>query len=242
MCKSVFFSFLCFASLLSFADWTPEFLENVDTSVLTDSNYQQLKSKVLRSLKGTWCSEEKTNLMMDLVLLKKPKMCVEIGAFTGSSVLPIATTLQFLKSGEIYAIDAWSNAIATRYWSDNDPNKAWWAGLDMKFVKQTFKDMVKTWKLKSCCKILQAPSEELIHQMSTIDFLHIDGDYSEVGSLKDVQLYLPKVRSGGYVLFSNLCTMVNGKQPKIKAFLALLEDCEIVCEIEEDNAVLFKKK
>jgi hypothetical protein len=72
--------------------------------------------------------------------------------------------------------------------------------------------------------------------------LHLDGDYSEKGSMQDVELYLPRVKSGGYVLLSNLFTMVKGKAPKMKSFTALFDTCEMVCEIERDNAVLFRKR
>lgn len=59
---------------------------------------------------------------MDVVYTTRPGVCVEIGAFTGSSVLPVAATLKYLGAGKIFAIDAWSNEEAVRYLSPNDPN------------------------------------------------------------------------------------------------------------------------
>lgn len=239
--KPLFCSLLLLTSSLTQADWDPEFIENVDVSVLDNVDYQNLKNQVLKALKGSWCSQEKTNLLMDLVLLEKPEVCVEIGAFSGSSILPVGATLQFLKKGKVYAIDAWSNTVATQYWDDKDPNKAWWASLDMKAVHKSYQALISSWKLKNYCQELAMSSENAIKKLESIDFLHLDGDYSEIGSLNDVQLYLPKVKSGGYILLSNLFVMINGKQPKLASFSALLEDCEIVCEIERDNAILFKK-
>lgn len=239
--RSLSVASLLLCSTPTFADWNPDYLENVDTSVLTNPDYQSIKKSVLKEVEGSWCSQEKAGLMMDLVLLTRPEVCVEIGAWTGSSVLPVARTLRFLKSGKIYAIDAWSNAVATRYWDDNDPNKPWWSTVNMKQIHKTFQNMITSWKLEKYCKEIVLPSEEAVNYVNSIDFLHLDGDYSEKGSMEDVTLYFPKVRSGGYILISHLFTMINGKQPKLKSFVKLLEECEIVCEIERDNAILFRK-
>jgi len=36
-----------------------------------------------------------------------------------------------------------------------------------------------------------------------IDILHIDGNHEEESSCKDVELYLPRVKKGGYVWFDD---------------------------------------
>ncbi len=228
------------------AEWDPVLFLNENPgvqNVLNDPKFSSLKQKVLTTLKDSWCSEEKTQLLMDLVLLTKPKVCVEIGAFTGSSVLPVAATLKHLNRGSVYAVDAWSNAVATRYMTNDDPNKNCWSTINMEAIYKSFNKLIKTWSLKRFCTPIRAPSENAVYQIPNhIDFLHLDGDYSEIGSMRDVRLYLPKVKSGGYILFSNFYTMINREQPKIKAFCLLYEECEIVLSIERDNAILFKKK
>lgn len=241
LAKTLLCSLFLLTSSLTFASWDPEVIEDVEYSSLQEKNYQKLKARVIEALKGSWCSEEKVNLLMDLTLLTKPQVCVEIGACTGSSVLPIATSLQYLKGGKVYAIDAWSNQIATQYWEDTDPNKAWWSTVDMKSIRGAFQNLINTWSLKKQCEEVAKPSDIAISELPEIDFLHLDGDYSEQGALKDVKLYLPKVKSGGYILLSNLFIMINGKQPKAKSFSALIDDCEFICEIERDNAILFRK-
>lgn len=224
------------------AEWNPEYcLMDDDITVLQESRFMDVKTRVCAALQNSWCSSEKAQLLMDLTMVTQPKVCVEIGAFVGSSVLPVAATLQLINAGKVYAVDAWSNSVACRYLEDNDPNKAWWSTVDMTAVHGMFDHMVQQWALENVCVVMQNPSVEAINLLDEIDFLHIDGDYSPKGSMEDVTAYIPKVKSGGYILFSNLYTMVNGKQPRLKAFCKLFDSCEMVCSIERDNAVLFRK-
>lgn len=245
VCKALIaISMLSTSTNLS-ADWTPhDYLVDLDDSdfqSLSDGEFESLKAKVSDALKGSWCSQEKVNLLMDLVCLTRPQICVEIGAFTGSSVLPVASTLKYLGNGKVFAIDAFSNEVATRNMSKDDPNRPWWSTLDMKAIRNLFRQMIQTWDLSGYCTLLTEDSYTAIDKIPEIDFLHIDGDYSEKGSSSDVEKYLPKVKSGGYILLSNLFIMVNNSQPKLKAFCSLFDSCEMVCEIERDNAILFKK-
>ena len=242
-CWALLISLLLISSPYAFADWSPEsYFWDLDYSAIQNPKYIKLKKEVTSYLENSWCSKEKINMLMDLTLIERPKVCVEIGVFTGSSLLPIATTLSYLNQGTVYAIDAWSNSEAVRYWSDQDPNKAWWSTVDMHAIYNTFDGMLNQWSLQPYCNVVKMSSECAIDSIpDEIDFLHLDGDYSEEGSMKDAELYLPKVKSGGYVLLSNLFTMVNNKQPKMQVFCFLSDYCEMVCEIERDNAILFKK-
>jgi len=231
-----------------FADWKPEYLteggdEFISLDVLQDKKFQMLKSKVAKYLTNSWCSQEKAELLMDLVLVKKPAVCVEIGACTGSTVLPVAATLKHLGRGKVFAIDAWSNEVAVRNWDENDPNRPWWSQVSMDTLQKMFHDTLTTWGLHPYCTTLRMTSEKAADQIpNNIEFLHLDGDYSEIGSMQDVELYLPKVKSGGYILLSGFYTMVNNKQPKLKSFCALFDACDVVAEIEHDNAILFRKQ
>lgn len=227
------------------AEWNPCILYRQHPNSQNQLNkvqYANLKAQVAKALKNSWCSVEKINLLMDLSLLTHPTVCVEVGACTGSSVLPVAATLCYLNSGTVFAIDAWSNEEAIRNLADSDPNKAWWSEIDMTAAHNSFKKLIIEWSLQKFCIEVHKPSEQAINDIpDQIDFLHLDGDYSEIGALRDVELYLPKVKSGGYILLSNLFIMIGREQPKIKAFCALCESCDVVATIESDNAVLFQK-
>lgn len=233
--------------LLSFsflyADWDPAYcLPESDLSLLEDPIFQKLKWDMKECLKNSWCSAEKVDLLMDLIYLTKSEKCVEIGVFNGSSALPVVTTLRYNMDGNLLAIDAWSNSVAIQNMAYDDPNRPWWSTVNMESNFQIFEQELESRSLLPFCTILRTTSENAaIFVGENIDFLHLDGDYTEKGSLRDVELYLPKVKQGGYILLSNVFVMVNGKAPKMKAFSKLFEECEMLCEIDRDNAVLFRK-
>ncbi len=207
----------------------------------SEKPFNDLKKDIVNYLKDSWCSQEKTNLLMDLILFNQPEICVEIGVFSGSSILPVAATLKYLNYGVVFAIDAWSNQEMTKNMEDNDPNKSWWSSINMAEIKKSFEQMVNSWELQSFCKIIHNSSQIAANEIDNIDFLHLDGDYSENGSLEDVLLYFPKVKQNGYILISNLHMLSNKKYSKQKAFALLFKDCEVIRRIENGNAVLLRK-
>jgi hypothetical protein len=230
-----------------YAAWKPEKLvqasspEGKNLYLLKDQKYLDLKQQVLNYLENSWCSKEKATMIMDFLVLEQPQTCVEIGVFSGSSLLPIASALKYLNRGVVYAIDPWSNSEATKNMTDQDPNKQWWSTVDMSAVSLSFQQMLKEWGLESYCITIPMPSANAINDIKTIDFLHLDGNYTEEGSCNDVKLYLPKVKKGGYILFSNLYLTIHNIQPKMPSFSMLLDSCEIICEIEHNNCILLRK-
>ncbi|HEY2810399.1 MAG TPA: hypothetical protein VGJ00_03305 [Rhabdochlamydiaceae bacterium] len=73
------------------------------------------------------------------------------------------------------------------------------------------------------------------------DAMAIDLNSSEVTVL-DLKIISYEDFKGGYILFSNLFVMINNKQPKLKAFFSLLNTCDIVCTIENENVALLRVK
>ncbi|HEX2579484.1 MAG TPA: class I SAM-dependent methyltransferase [Rhabdochlamydiaceae bacterium] len=207
----------------------------------SDLQFQKLKEKISLTLKNSWCSETKINLMMDVIYQIKPQVCVEIGVFTGSSLLPVAATLKYLRLGKVYGIDAWSNEEAVKYMPPQDANYTWWSKVDMLAAKKASFNLIRLWKMNPYCTLIHAPSEMGVNYVpNKIDFLHLDGNFGEAGTLLDVQLFLPKVRSGGYILLSNLYQQLDGQFTKMAAMWTLFDTCEIIWN-EDHNIALFRK-
>lgn len=208
----------------------------------SDSQFDELKTSVFNYLKNSWVTQEKAQLIIELIALTQPQVCVDIGAFVGSSALPMAATLKYLKSGKVYLIDAWSNQEAVKYISLKDSNYNWWSTLNMQTAKRQCLTMIRRWSLESYCQVIHAPSEQAVCQIDQIDFLHLDGNFSKEGSLLDATLFLPKVKPGGYILLSNAFINIDHILTKVDTIWFLYHQCELVAEIENSNVMLFRKQ
>ena len=209
--KMVFLSLVFVGVHGLFATWNPEDVFDANqVKQLQDEKFQQVKTSVKSFLKNSWCSEDKATLLMDLIAMTKPQVCVEIGACTGSSVLPVAATLRYVGAGTIFAIDAWSNDEAVKNLALDDINRVWWSKVNMLDIKSIFDTMVSSWDLSTYCKVIQKPSREAITDLPDIDFLHIDGNFSEEGSIEDVTMYLPKVKSRAIMLVKSRVFLPSG--------------------------------
>jgi hypothetical protein len=226
------------------SQWMPRDMLKEPSSALKaleDPSLNDLTIRVQEALKDTWCSPEKAKLIMELVAIK-PGVSVDIGAFTGHTTLPMLVALQHVGKGEAYVVEPWSKEETLRGLPAGDPNTQWWAGIDMNEMRAHFTHLMNHWSLGQSYKLLNMSSEDALALLPTIDFLHIDGNFSAEGALKDSELYVHKVVPGGYILISNVFMKIDGKFTKTKALWPLFEHCEIVCEIDNSNTLLFRKK
>jgi hypothetical protein len=186
-----------------------------------------------------WCSEEKNNILLDLILEVRPKTVVEIGVFGGSSFFPMACGLKYLKSGVIYAIDPWNNAECIKYLDpvEDKEHVDWWRTVKILDVYASFLDNLLLYDCETCTIILRKSSETAASDIAAIDILHIDGHRSEELSTLDVKLYLPKVVSGGYICLGDTLSFY-----KQNAIELLLKECHVVKVIDNGNCILFKKR
>lgn len=206
------------------------------------SKEQKLKDQVLNALPSVegWCSKEKALNFIDLVLETKPDVCVEIGVYGGSSLFPVASTLKHLEHGIIIAIDPWDKIECIKYFDpvEDKVNLNWWGKLNLDYIYNLYLKMLKRYDLNEYCITIRAPSEEAVNEIDEpIDILHIDGNFSKEGTSQDVILYLPKVRSGGYIWINDALST------KRQEAVDMLNDaCDVVKLIENGNCILFKKR
>jgi len=225
--KKLFACFLLFAGFSSFA-FAAQHTEKELTDFILSS---------LPSIEG-WCSREKAINFVDLVLEVKPEICVEIGVFGGSSLFPVASTLKFLEQGFIIAIDPWDKTENQRHLTEFEDrgHVLWWSKINFEEIHASYKRMLKIYQLEDYCVTLRMTSEKAVPWIWNIDILYIDGAHSEEAIKKDVVLYLPKVREGGYIWLND--TLWEQSQPAIEL---LLQECNVVKLIDNGNCILFQK-
>ena len=192
---------------------------------------------VLPSLPG-WCSKEKAMNFIDLVLEVKPKVCVEIGVFGGSSLFPVASALKFLEEGIVIGIDPWDKLECIKNLSlkEDENHLDWWSKVPMDSIYQSYLTMLKRYELEKYCKTIKKTAEKAAPEIHEIDILYMDAMYSEKKAEEILKLYLPKVRSGGYVWLNDALG-----EKSISSYDLILESCNYVTEIDNGNCILFQK-
>ncbi len=202
---------------------------------------EDLKLSVCNSIPGLygWCTPDKAKSFIDLVLEVKPDVCVEIGVFGGRSLFPVASALKYLGKGIIIGIDPWDKEECIRYY-DPVRDKAhidWWSKISIDQVFNSYTNMLSQYRFDDQVITLRATSEKAAAIVGDIDILYIDGNHGEIPSMKDVELYLPKVRVGGYIWLNDSLSFE--LQPTVDL---LLESCEFIDLIDGGNCILFRKK
>lgn len=202
-------------------------------------------SNFLDSHLGTidgWCEKEKAKKLYDIIYELKPSICVEIGVFGGSSLLPQALALKHNNKGTIVGIDPWTNSCAIEE-MENEANKNWWGSVNLEAVYKKFLEKVKLYEVENFVQVFRNKSSEVVNRFedNTIDVLHIDGNHCEKLSYADAVDYYPKVRVGGYIFFDDINWSENTKDISTqKGVNYLLQYCEKIGVFGKD-CLLMKK-
>lgn len=151
-----------------------------------------------------WCSIEKAKKITEIVHELRPDVSVEIGVFSGRSLFAIAKALEeYHPTGKVYGIDPWTTDGALE--GEHDPESSkWWEKLDLNYFYHYTLKHRDIYELGKWCEIIRDRSENLLDQFQSIDFLHIDGNHSELASVRDVNNFVTKVRDGGIILMDDL--------------------------------------
>ncbi len=230
------FLLLLFSVFSSLLVATPDWLQPTSNAW---KEYKQETINHIGSLPG-WCSAGKAEKMMDLILEVKPNICAEIGVFGGSSMFPTARALNYILTGRVYCIDSWAQQPAIEGYSVGNPHYEWWSRIDYDGLLNGFLKMLSERNLANRCAILRMRSEDAVSWFAdeSIDILHIDGNHATEAVLKDVRLFLPKVKRGGYIWFDDA-----DWPSTLPAQKLLLIQCFVIKERSEGNScLLFQKR
>jgi hypothetical protein len=121
---------------------------------------------------------------------------LEIGVWQGGFAEML---LHWTKPKELHLIDPWENVDTDGYEGafyhnshGNDMNEAY------EFVRHRFAKEVADERVF----IHRARSADIAHQFKdeSFDWVYVDGDHSYEGIKSDLDLYIPKVKPGGYIV------------------------------------------
>jgi hypothetical protein len=149
---------------------------------------------VIEKLAG-WCSQDRANMLIDLILNHQPKVCVEIGVFGGRSLIAMGMALRHLEhGGYVTGIDPWSKEAACE--GENEHNVDWWSNkCPLEQIYSDFIQNIVNLKLTYECRWIRAKAEEVValYPDESINALSLDGNHSELASTREVAMWLPKM-------------------------------------------------
>ena len=119
----------------------------------------------------------------------KDKVMVEVGCFTGVST---ETFLQ-LNPKKLYAIDIWG---LNESYTDCDWIES--GKLNFSLIEESFRTMAKNYDNVEIIKNFSKHASFGFRNKS-LDFVYIDGEHSYNAVVEDIQHWLPKIKSGGYI-------------------------------------------
>ena len=112
---------------------------------------------------------------------------VEIGSYTGESISIFHS--KFLKC-ELFAVDPWVNGY------DDGDNSSW--KFPMNEVEMFFDEAIKDKENIKKCK-MSSSDASLNFSEGELDLVYIDGNHTYDAVKEDIKLWLPKIKTGGFI-------------------------------------------
>jgi len=178
-----------------------------------------------------WCTTEKAKALFNLVAETNPDLVVEVGIFGGKSLLPLAWGCQFNQKGKVIGIDPWC-APAALEGSNSTENDKWWATIDYPSIYSRFVQNVIKHGLLEYTYWYRDYSKNVVGMFAdgSIDIFHCDGNHSEEVTMQEIEMYFPKLRTGGYWVADDIAWGSLGKAVEF-----LRNNCDIVSEVNENG-------
>ena len=123
---------------------------------------------------------------------------LEVGSFQGKSTFFLGTAVKYSQNGKLIAVD---------HFKGNKGKEAEYKvkKTNLSDLEDNFKNNIRLAKLDSTVKLINSPNDVAVNSVEDLSLrmLFIDGDHTAQGVRKDIQLFLPKVKPGGIVVFDD---------------------------------------
>ncbi len=158
-------------------------------------------------LPGGWCPDTKQHVLAGLILAYHCQRVVEIGVFQGGSLLPMAAAAR-LTGGVVTGVDPYTAGAAEQRENLDRfvpiVGADWHTRIEWDALYDRVLAGVQRHGLASHCRIMRATSVEAAQTVPHgLDLLHVDGNHDFAAVEADLRLYVPKVRSGGFIVLDD---------------------------------------
>lgn len=177
-----------------------------------------------------WTKPDRACEMAQLIIENKPKVVVELGTFGGRSAIAMAFALRENNDGgRLYSVDPWRLEYAQEgEWADNQ--KWWEQNISLNEIHTKCMNAIWSHNIDNWLVVIRAASQHVHQLFPSIDMLLIDGNHSEVASLRDAELYVPKVRSGGIVMADDQDWMIPVGDQLVNSTKKAVEFINVACD------------
>jgi hypothetical protein len=182
-----------------------------------------------------WTTPERGCEMAERILETKAQVCVDIGVYACRSTLAMGFAARELQTAMVFGIDPWQVSSAIEG-DDVEQNAKWWKeNSNLEGMHQQTMHTIWSHHLEPWVTIIRNASQYVARLFPVIDFLNIDGCHTEIASCRDVNLYLPRLRAGGFLTFDD-----SSWQSTQKALSLIAESCELITDT--GSARTYRKK
>jgi predicted O-methyltransferase YrrM len=156
---------------------------------------------------GGGSGSAKALVIAELIARHGIRDTIEIGVYRGRSLLPVATMLRITGAGVATGIDPWSvdAAIQEDTHAVGPAVNDWVRSHDWEGTYQSVVDRIEQYLLTDHCRILRMTSEEAAPQIEerSVGLVHVDGNHDRAAVERDVELYVPKIVPGGFIVLDD---------------------------------------
>ena len=151
----------------------------------------KLKSLV-KSLPG-WCTPEKAQRLLDLVIESNSQITCELGVFGGRSFIPLALAHKQKGTGFALGIDAWKKEASLEGTNSLENNEYWSKINYTKVYRQCIYD-IQVNDVDDFCSLIRMRSQDagFLIADNVIDILHQDSAHNIETITTELNLWIPK--------------------------------------------------
>jgi hypothetical protein len=157
---------------------------------------------------GGGASLLKVFLLAELIVAGELTRVVEIGVYRGRLFLPLGRLMARLGRGEMVGIDPYSAAAAVQRDVELEAIDLvqWPSTIDWEAMHREVSDGMARWQMGASARLIRQRGEESadLFASTPIDLLHVDGNHDREAVSRDVELYLPHLRDGGYLVMDDI--------------------------------------
>ena len=157
---------------------------------------------------GGGASLLKVFLLAELIVAEELTRVVEIGVYRGRLFLPLGRLMAQLGRGEMVGIDPYSAVAAVQRDVELEAIDLvqWPSTIDWEAMHGEVSDGIGRWQMGASARLIRQRGEESadLFAEAPIDLLHVDGNHDREAVTRDVALYMPHLRDGGYLVMDDI--------------------------------------